>query len=108
MTPERWRQLEAVFQQALDLPEKQRAAYLHRECPADLRAEVDAMLTADTGTDTRLTGAERDRLTAGERKLRDEQEERWRAYHLLREVIEETDSPALRRNAAIGPATAVG
>jgi hypothetical protein len=52
------------------------------------------------GSDARLTGAERERLIDGERKLRDDQEERWRAYQLLREVIDEADSPDLRRKAA--------
>jgi hypothetical protein len=37
-------------------------------------------------SDSRLTAAERETLLAAERKLKDDQEERWRAYQLLREV----------------------
>jgi hypothetical protein len=40
--------------------------------------------------DTRLTRAERQKLTAAERKLKDDQEERWRAYLLLRKVVAES------------------
>lgn len=50
--------------------------------------------------DSRLTQGERERLMSGERKLRDDQEERWRAYHLLREVIQQSAPGDLRRQAA--------
>src|SRR5215813_5403486 len=42
MTPERWQQVEEIFQTALDLPEPQRASYLSEACGADetLRDEV--------------------------------------------------------------------
>ena len=44
-----WPRLDAAFQGALELPEGERAGYLDRVCGVDggLRAEVDAMLTAD-------------------------------------------------------------
>ncbi len=41
-TPERWRRIEEIFQNALDLPESERSGYIARECGDDsaLRAEV--------------------------------------------------------------------
>jgi hypothetical protein len=42
-------------------------------------------LTAST--EGRVTREEREALIAGERKLKDDQEERWRAYLILREII---------------------
>ncbi|MBL8209508.1 MAG: protein kinase [Bryobacterales bacterium] len=47
MTPERWQQVEAIFHEALAVPESERAALLHRICPPELRADVDGMLAAD-------------------------------------------------------------
>ncbi|MET0166921.1 MAG: protein kinase, partial [Vicinamibacterales bacterium] len=48
MTPERWRQVTAVFHAALALDAPARAAYLDRACAGDhgLREEVTAMLAA--------------------------------------------------------------
>jgi hypothetical protein len=40
-------------------------------------------------TDSRLSGAERESLLAAERQLKDDQEEYWRAYLLLREIVRE-------------------
>lgn len=51
-------------------------------------------------TDSRLTRKERVRLIAAERQLKDQQEEYWRAYHVLREVIRESGSTPLGRQAA--------
>ncbi|MEO0559218.1 MAG: serine/threonine-protein kinase [Bacteroidota bacterium] len=47
-SPDRWSRLEALFEQALELAEADRAAFLLRETPddPDLRAEVEALLTA--------------------------------------------------------------
>ncbi len=36
MTPERWQQVEEIFQSALDLNPEARAAYLTEACAADL------------------------------------------------------------------------
>jgi Tol biopolymer transport system component len=49
MTPERWRQITAVFHAARNRDAAVRAAYLDDACAADqtLRAEVDALLAAD-------------------------------------------------------------
>ena len=46
MTPERWQQVERVCQEALDLDQEQRQAFLDRECAGDdaLRQEVASLL----------------------------------------------------------------
>ena len=51
-------------------------------------------------TDSRLTREERQRLTSGERQLKDDQEELWRAHLLLREVVRESGQTVLGRRAA--------
>src|SRR2546423_1760765 len=47
MTPERWKQVEAVFQGALDLAPEERARYVTSVCGGDaaLKSEVAALLT---------------------------------------------------------------
>jgi hypothetical protein len=50
--------------------------------------------------ESRLTRIERERLRAAERHLKDQQEEYWRAYLLLREVVDESGQTALGRRAA--------
>ncbi len=50
--------------------------------------------------DTRLTAPERLRQAAVERKFKDDQEERWRAYLILREVVTEAGPTPLGRRAA--------
>lgn len=55
-------------------------------------------LTASS--DSRLTREERQTLTDGERKLKDDQEERWRAYLILRDVVRDSGKTALGRKAA--------
>ncbi|MGH8100787.1 MAG: protein kinase domain-containing protein [Chthoniobacterales bacterium] len=46
MMPERWKQVEAVFEQALELPAEQRPAFLQSNCDGDqeLRREVQSLL----------------------------------------------------------------
>jgi hypothetical protein len=51
-------------------------------------------------SDGRLTRAERLELMGIERKLKDDQEERWRAYLILREIVQGTADTALKRKAA--------
>jgi serine/threonine protein kinase/tetratricopeptide (TPR) repeat protein len=48
MSPERWQQIEAVFQSAVDLPPHERENYLDSACGADpdLRAEVRRLLSS--------------------------------------------------------------
>jgi len=47
MTPERWRQIENLFQAALEREPAERAALLERECDDDpgLRNEVESLIT---------------------------------------------------------------
>jgi hypothetical protein len=50
--------------------------------------------------DSRLTGAERQELKDGERNFKDSQEERWRAYLILNEVVRDAGTSGMRRRAA--------
>ncbi|MCP4250380.1 MAG: serine/threonine protein kinase [bacterium] len=51
MDADRWQRIEGLFHVALDLPDHQRADYLAAQCPnADLRADVDRLLTAHART----------------------------------------------------------
>ncbi|HEX7183408.1 MAG TPA: tetratricopeptide repeat protein [Thermoanaerobaculia bacterium] len=51
ITRERWRRIEAVLDEALELPAEEVPAFLDRACSGDeaLRAEVEALLHADRG-----------------------------------------------------------
>ena len=53
-----------------------------------------------SASDCRLTGAERTRLMDAERELKDSQEERWRAYLILRDVVRDAGVSASGRDAA--------
>src|SRR6266571_1994502 len=59
ISPGRWRQLEPIFDQALDLTGDARAAYLDEACTTDhaLRAEIEALLRADQDSDDFLEGS---------------------------------------------------
>src|SRR5947207_8809523 len=48
VTPERWKRVEAVFEQALELPQDQRAAFLQENCNSDaeVRREVESLLSS--------------------------------------------------------------
>ncbi|PYK51952.1 MAG: serine/threonine protein kinase, partial [Verrucomicrobia bacterium] len=48
VTPERWKRVEAVFEQALELPQGQRAAFLQENCNSDaeVRREVESLLSS--------------------------------------------------------------
>ena len=52
MNSERWRRLEQLFQEAIELDRKARPAFLDRQCEGDpeLRAEIDRLLAADEDT----------------------------------------------------------
>ena len=54
----------------------------------------------NASSDSRLTRAERQTLTDGERKLKDDQEERWRAYLILRDVARDSGKTALGTRSA--------
>jgi len=49
MTPERWQQVKAVLQEALELAPEQRPAFLDSACSSDhsLRGEVESLLSSD-------------------------------------------------------------
>src|SRR5690606_26207596 len=49
VSPERWRRVAAVLDEALDMPPADRARFLDQACDGDaeLRAEVEALLAAD-------------------------------------------------------------
>ncbi len=53
-----------------------------------------------SATDSRLTRAERQRQIAIERKLKDDQEELWRAYLILRDVVRESGKTDTGKSAA--------
>src|SRR5689334_19540645 len=56
MTPERWRQVENIFQTALDLPAERRASYLTEACAQDptLQGEVVSLLARHESGDYSL------------------------------------------------------
>src|SRR5688572_10214114 len=53
MTPERWRQIEEILDQALDLAPPERAAFVASACGSDpaLRVEVERLLAATDAPD---------------------------------------------------------
>jgi serine/threonine protein kinase len=59
MTPERWKQIEQIFNTAADLKADELTVYLKEACGEDqeLRREVEALLTKATGRDTLFTTA---------------------------------------------------
>jgi len=50
MSPERWRRIEALFDQVLELPAPERSGFLDAACPGDpaLRRELDALLASSS------------------------------------------------------------
>src|SRR2546427_8205538 len=80
MTPERYQQIDQIFQAALGLEPEPRAAYLDEVCSGDdkLRQEVDSLITSDEGglsfidkpafeMAARVLASDEPALTAGER-----------------------------------------
>ena len=59
MSPERWQQIEQLFQSALELDAAERAAFLAKVCGNDdeLRQEVEALLVFQTGMSGLIQGA---------------------------------------------------
>ena len=51
-------------------------------------------------SDSRLTRSERDALIASERKLKDDQEERWRACLILRDVVRQAGNSEVGKRSA--------
>jgi len=109
----RIRKLAALYQETVrtDLtdPQRQQAKYNFAEF---ISANPDRIYFNDAlwrgyqtyafqaSTDVRLTKAERETLLASERKVKDEQEERWRAYLILRDVAKDAPKTKLGRQAA--------
>lgn len=109
----RMRRLAELYSEAnrtdLDTPQIQEAKYKLAEY---LSANPDRIYFDDAlwqrfqgyaltaSTDSRFTGEERKALISSERKLRDDQEERWRAYLILREVVHDSGKTELGRKAA--------
>ncbi len=56
MTPQRWQQVEAIFEAALELPAPARAEFLETQCGGDpeLRQQVEALLAQDAAAGTFL------------------------------------------------------
>jgi serine/threonine-protein kinase len=52
MTPERWRQIEEVFQAVVERMPEERAAFLDQACTSDpeLRREIESLLAHDQET----------------------------------------------------------
>jgi serine/threonine-protein kinase len=59
MTPERWRQIEEIFQAAVERAPEERAAFLDQACAGDpeLRQEVESLLAQEDSQETILTAA---------------------------------------------------
>lgn len=55
---EKWREVERLFLEGLDIPPEHRSAWLIEECPSDgdLREEVQRMWAADSGAEGQLAG----------------------------------------------------
>jgi hypothetical protein len=93
LTPET--RLEAKYALAEFLSQNENGIYFNDELWSGLQRYA---LTGSV--DSRLTGAERQRITAGERRLQDDQEEYWRAYLILRDVVRDAGHTDLGRKAA--------
>jgi dihydrofolate reductase len=55
--PERWHEIDRLFDEALDVEPDVRAAFLDQRCPPDLRASVDALLEGASESDQLAPGA---------------------------------------------------
>ena len=58
MLQDRWRRIEELFHAAVDLPDRQRDAFLSENCGPDLqlRSEVESLLASDYGDSPLITG----------------------------------------------------
>lgn len=58
MTPQQWRRIEELFDQAVELPPGERLAFLDTSCGGDdaLRRQVEAMLASDDFSSTAIRG----------------------------------------------------
>jgi eukaryotic-like serine/threonine-protein kinase len=62
MTPERWQQIQTLFEKALELPEEEREVFIKNECENDeeLRDEVISLLRADKKEHSIFSGSAAD------------------------------------------------
>src|SRR5579864_243504 len=87
MQPDSWNRVQGLFLSAVDLPPRERLAFLESNCAGDaeLRAEVEAMLAADDNSGEAIASAVR-----GEASLLLESQplegERLGSYRVLREI----------------------
>jgi len=83
MNTTRWKQIDELFDAALDLPEAERENFLSEKCgdDEDLRNEVLSLLQADTGSDNFL---EKSAMGVAAQNLADEQTIAFDAYFLGR------------------------
>ncbi|HEV3468013.1 MAG TPA: protein kinase [Pyrinomonadaceae bacterium] len=94
MSPDRWKQIEEIFQAALDLAPGERAAFLERACAGDggLRAQVEALVgqfdRADSFGESRAVSADESQLFAAPPVDETDPMEGRRvgAYRLVREI----------------------
>jgi serine/threonine protein kinase/tetratricopeptide (TPR) repeat protein len=60
VTPERWKQVETIFEEVLEIPPGERSPFLERTCAGDeeLRHEVDSLLESHGGAGTFLDNSD--------------------------------------------------
>jgi tRNA A-37 threonylcarbamoyl transferase component Bud32 len=85
MTPERWQQVDRVFQAAVDLPPGDRPAFLAEACQADdeLRREVESLIESHEQAGSFIENAT---LETTAPFARDEHPDRLGPYRILREL----------------------
>jgi eukaryotic-like serine/threonine-protein kinase len=72
MNLQRWRQIEALFHNASELPEQLRPAFLENSCGGDggLRVAVESLLSADESLSIDVASAIQQEAEEVEKKLR--------------------------------------
>ena len=72
MNPDRLRQIDSIFQSAIDLPAGQRRRFLDESCAndAELRSEVESLISSHESSGDFIEGSAAD-VAAGDRRWRD-------------------------------------